>query len=263
MNQAPLLLNHQQISRDQILIDTRGEADYQKGHIPGAVNIPGNALQDPLSPRGQLKSLEDIEKILGAAGVSPQDWVVAYDDSGLVPSSRLFWVLDQLGHQNKSLLNGGFTHWLGQDGLIEKESCALPEVPYAGKRDRTPLITTEELIAALDKDDHQIIDTRSREEYEGLLETAQRNGHIPGAIHINWEDNIESLFDPRIRHRELLLRFYREKGIDPARKTVVYCRSGARSSMSYFTLRYLGYSPVLNYSGSWLEWGNRQDTPID
>ncbi|MCG8477904.1 MAG: hypothetical protein MI724_02325, partial [Spirochaetales bacterium] len=108
-----------------------------------------------------------------------------------------------------------------------------------------------------------IVDARTVEEFEGRTQTAARDGHIPGAVHVDWQNHINDLFDPTFRDLAELSRLYEERGVTKDKHILVYCRSGSRSSHSYFTLRLLGYETVSNYAGSWLEWGNDRDTPIE
>lgn len=257
-----------------LLIDCRGKADFKRGRIPGAVNLPANELQDPDSERGALLPLSVLAEKIAAAGISSDSRLVLYDDSGLVPSSRLFWVLGMLGKTDATLLDGGGLAWIQSgkkfDTSNPEESASVNKAELSAAEPinidqetvKSVLAEQRDVYAAIDDQNTVIVDTRTEQEYSGHQITADKNGHIPGAVHINWENNIRDLFDPRFRGLEELREMYRQKGVVPEKKIIVYCRSGSRSTHSFFTLKMLGFPEVRNYSGSWLEWGNDPETPI-
>ncbi|AFG38063.1 sulfurtransferase [Spirochaeta africana] len=267
MHQTDLLVSVQQLAaagRQVMIVDCRGASDYRQGHIPGAVNLPANELQDPESERGSLRPLSRLAELIAGAGIPPRGDLVLYDDSGLVPSARLFWVLEMLGRRDVRLLNGGSIAW-NQAGLpqesevIQAEPSGKLPVP-AGVPPQLAL--QADVYAAIEDPATRLVDARSEAEYTGKLETAARNGHIPGAVHINWEDHIVDLFNPMFKPLDELSELYARHGITPDSPVIVYCRSGSRSTHSYFTLRLLGYQDVRNYAGSWLEWGNDPAAPV-
>lgn len=256
------------------LIDCRGASEYNRGHIPGAINIPNTLIQDPESERGSLLPFAVMRKNLHHAGVNllSDEPLLLYDDSGLVPSARLFWVLEVLGRNKVQLLDGGFISWLkGKYPITKDPFIPNPIEPQGhggsddtnGHCDRLIFATKEDVLATFHDPDGVIVDARSIEEYRGMKITAERNGHIPGAVHLNWEEHIRGLFDPVFKDQNVLKQLYYDQGVTRDKKVIVYCRSGARSSHSYFTLRMLGFTRVSNYSASWLEWGNEPDTPIE
>ncbi|GAB6090480.1 sulfurtransferase [Spirochaeta dissipatitropha] len=257
-----------------LLIDCRGKADFKRGRIPGAVNLPANELQDPDSERGALLPLSELAEKIASAGIRADSRLVLYDDSGLVPSSRLFWVLGMLGKTDALLLDGGGLSWIQSgkkfDTSHPEESASVNESELSETERmridpetvKSVLAEQADVYAAIDDQDTVIIDTRTELEYSGQQITADRNGHIPGAVHINWENNIRDLFDPRFRSHEELREMYRQRGVVPEKHVIVYCRSGSRSTHTFFTLKMLGFTNVRNYAGSWLEWGNDPETPI-
>jgi len=248
---------------NHMLLDLRGEAEYKEGHIPGAFNFPVNLVQDPASERGALLPVETLSERFTQAGIGNQRPLVLYDGSGLVPSAKLLWVLERLGRSNVSVLNGGFIAWTKAGLATETTPHTATPVPFTAHPTETVLAHKHQVLKAIGRDDVVLVDARTADEYAGTLPTAARNGHIPGARNINWESHINDLFDPTLKSLESLRSLYHEQGVTPDKEVIVYCRSGARSSHSYFVLRLLGYERVRNYSGSWLEWGNDPDTPIE
>lgn len=248
---------------DLMIVDLRGENEYREGHIPGALNFPVSLLQDPDSERGALPPLETLCERFTQLGIGNEAPLILYDGSGLVPSAKMLWVLEWLGRGNVSILNGGFIAWSKAGLATETTIRTTTPQPFSAHPTATALASKDQVLAALDQDDVVIVDARKADEFAGLLPTAARNGHIPGARNINWESHIKDLFDPTLKPLETLRSLYHEQGVTPDKEVIVYCRSGARSSHSYFVLRLLGYERVRNYSGSWLEWGNDLDTPIE
>jgi thiosulfate/3-mercaptopyruvate sulfurtransferase len=243
-------------------IDTRGESHFIENHIPGAVNIPGNALLNPQT--GLLKEWNELEELLTKNAVDLDKEIVIYDDAGLVPSSRLLWLLEFFGAKDVKLLDGGIIHWEEhalplETGQVQKQKIAAQNFQrnwglWAGK---------DEIQKNLHSDGIKIVDARSEAEYLGSSVTAKRNGHIPNAIHVNWEEHMEGLMDPRFKNLDYLKGLYESKGLSKEDTVYVYCRSGARCSNTYVLLKELGYPKVKNYTSSWLEWGNDDSTLIE
>ncbi|MFN2310947.1 MAG: sulfurtransferase [Spirochaetia bacterium] len=251
------------LGTDYMILDLRGESEYKEGHVPGAFHFPVNLLQDPNSDRGVLLPVPTLCERFTEAGIGNERLLILYDGSGLVPSAKMLWVLERLGRKNVGILNGGFIAW-STAGLATETAVrtATPET-FSAHPTEAVIAQKHQVLSAIDQDDVVIVDARSADEFAGRLPTAARNGHIPGARNINWESHIKDLFDPTLQSPETLRSLYHEQGVTPDKEVIVYCRSGARSSHSYFVLRLLGYERVRNYSGSWLEWGNDPNTPIE
>ncbi len=250
-------------SQGLVVVDTRGEAEYAKAHVPGALSFPVTRLSDPESDRSKLLPVDAIAGALGRAGIPDTGTLVLYDDSGLVPSARVFWALEHLGRSDVALLNGGFTAWRAGGYPVETGE------PVAGATRFTAEVVPErrawkdEVLGLIGRDGVRIVDARSADEYAGRSSTAAREGHIPTAVHVNWERHIAGLLDPTFKPTDELRSLYADAGVTPDNRVITYCRSGARSSHSYFVLRMLGYEHVANYVDSWLEWGNDPDVPIE
>ncbi len=261
-------LNEPGIKLVEVDVDTQA---YSAGHVPGAVGFNWQTqLQDPV--RRDILSREELEHLLGQAGITPEDTVVLYGDNNNWFAAYGFWLLKLYGHRDVRLMNGGRAKWLDED---DKELTPdLPEVTPSTYR-----VTEEhaELRAKIDdvkeilaRDGQNLVDVRSPDEFTGKIiappgmsETAQRAGHIPGAANVPWSTavNPDGTFKSAA---ELEAIYVRERGVDPDRPTVAYCRIGERSSHTWFVLKYLlGLEGVRNYDGSWTEYGNLIGMPIE
>src|SRR5256714_1343488 len=251
----------------EIDVDTKA---YDAGHIPGAVGFNWQTqLQDQL--RRDIISKEAFEKLVGGAGVSPNDTVILYGDNNNWFAAYGFWLFKIYGHKDVRLMNGGRVKWLNEN---EKPmTTEVPKVtPVAYKASAPNLELRAMLPQVLDaqKGGWNLVDVRSPDEFTGkviappgMTETAQRGGHIPGATSIPWSTAVNQ--DGTFKSPdELQQNYVQQKGVDPKRDTIAYCRIGERSSHTWFVLKYLlGLNNVKNYDGSWTEYGNVVAAPIE
>lgn len=245
-----------------VLLDLRPPEAFANGHIPGArsFDIFGISLVDT-----RLQALEAflwiIEHLIQAKGVNSDSTVVIYDDVAGMRSARLFWFLEFFGHRDVHVLNGGFNAWTA-DGLPVTQDATIPKAGnFKMKPRRELLATAEDVLQRLGSPDTVLVDTRSDDEYTGKLARAARGGRIPGAIHLEWTQNL----DDRgfFKTAEALAAMYKAKSISPDKEAIPYCQGGYRAAHTYLALRLIGYPKVRNYLGSWAEWGNRTDLPIE
>jgi thiosulfate/3-mercaptopyruvate sulfurtransferase len=255
-----------------MVVDVRADKYFDGELIPGAIRLPWKAFRynnTALHVGSVFVGVENAQRILGDHGIMPSDTVVLYDSvkrDGGATSSYVFWILDMLGHEKKRVLNGGIDAWRAAGGSIVTNATAPEPVLYqADPAAIHPRLWAdgEYIYERLGDPYYQIIDVRSREEYIGekgntdLNDMPLKLGHIPTAINIEyksaWIDERTKLIKPYAR----LQQVYR--GLDPAKATVVYCHSGRRSSFSYFVLRLMGFSDVIEYEGSWNEWGSPRE----
>ncbi|MFW5694728.1 MAG: sulfurtransferase [Alkalispirochaeta sp.] len=255
---------------DVLVVDTSGTTDFAERHIPGAISLPSGDLFEPEAMGSHMRPVAQLEELLGTAGVDAQRFLVLYDSSGLVPSAKVFWVLEHLGRSRVALLNGGFPGWVSQ-GLPTEQGVASPPpatfhaAPRAGTTTgaRSNVAHKEDVLAAIGRDDTRIIDTRTPEEYHGRTDAHVRNGHIPGAYNVDWQQHIVDLFDPTLIPAPNLAELYAHIGVNSDTPIITYCRTASRSSHTYFVLRMLGYENVRNYAGSWMEWSADESLPIE
>jgi thiosulfate/3-mercaptopyruvate sulfurtransferase len=226
------------------IVDARPAAEYEKGHLPGAVNLPVADTFDP----AQQKNYPDTKEKLD----------VTYDNGKETPSARLFWTLEFLGHTNAAILDGGLKAWQSAGGEVTTEVPAVEPTTFVSKIDPAKLPTREQCELAIGDKTKVILDSRSPEEYRGEDVRAKYGGHIPGSVNIDWRDNFTA--DTRLKDAPALRALYESKGVTRDKEVISLCQTGQRSSVSYWTLRLLGYPKVGNYAGSWVEWGNDPQT---
>ena len=244
------------------LMDMRPPEAFANGHIPAArsFDIFGISLVDT-RPEPLEAFLWIIEHLIQAKGVNNDSTVVVYDDIAGMRSARLFWFLEFFGHDDVHLLNGGFIAWQAAGLPVTHEAT----IPTAGNFKMKPrldrIATAEHVLSKLRNPSAVIVDTRSDAEYTGQLVRAKRGGAIPGAVHLEWTNNLDQkgLFMPA----DELKKMYADHGISPDKEVIPHCQGAYRSAHTYLALRLIGYPNVRNYLGSWGEWGNRLDLPIE
>ncbi|MCG2635049.1 MAG: sulfurtransferase [Gammaproteobacteria bacterium] len=266
----PLLCEPQQLADllgdpRLLVVDLSRPEIYAVGHVPGAVSLPYSAIVTAQPPvMGLLPDVAQLSEVLSRIGLTPDRHVVAYDDEPGGKASRLLWTLAAVGHPHFSLLNGGISAW--QAGGLKLSSRVETPTPseFAATIDPAPIADRAWIEAHLDDSEVVVLDVRSAAEYQGREHRAGRNGHIPGAINIEWSLAVkpdQATGFPMAP--EPFGKALSEAGITPDKTVVVHCHSHHRSSHSFVALKALGYDKVKGYPGSWSDWGNQPDTPIE
>jgi thiosulfate/3-mercaptopyruvate sulfurtransferase len=245
-----------------VLMDMRPPEAYANAHIPGArsFDIFGISLIDT-RPQPLDAFLWIIEHLIQAKGVNADSTVVAYDDIAGMRSARLFWFLEYFGHDDVHVLNGGFNAWQAAGLPVTHEATVPKPGNFKMKPQPERLATVDEVLAKLRNPSTVIVDTRSEAEYTGQVVRSRRGGAIPGAVHLEWTNNLDSrgFFRPA----DELAAVYAARNITPDKEVIPHCQGAYRSAHTYLALRLIGYPRVKNYLGSWGEWGNRLDLPIE
>ena len=244
---------------DILVVDARSFSEYKKGHVPGAINIDLFQLHwFDTTPRGIKDFNRQCRLLLSNIGIRTDRRVVFYDNISGISASRGVWLLLYFGHENVCLLDGGFAKWNMEKLPVEVKSNALKPKRYRGNPNFKVIADANEVNKSISKKNVIVVDTRSREEYDGSEIRAARSGHIPSAVHIEWSRNIENEV---FKSKEKLSKIYSKLSKDS--QIITYCQGGYRAANSFVALKLIGYKKVKMYIGSWGEWGNRLEYPVE
>jgi thiosulfate/3-mercaptopyruvate sulfurtransferase len=254
-------------------VDYDPAANYELGHIPGAVLFDWRKdINDPLAR--DILSSEAAQALLRKAGIHDDTTLVLYGDFNNWFAAFVFWVLKYYGFHDVRLMNGGRKKWIAEDRAMTKDvptvAGGTAKAHPANEKLRAYYPTVHAALAEVKAGKLGLVDVRGPKEFTGEVtappeypnEHAQRGGHIPGAANIPWAQAVNE--DGTFKSFADLQQLYQAKGIVPAKPVITYCRIGERSSHSWFVLTYLlGFPDVRNYDGSWTEWGNQVRSPIE
>lgn len=239
-----------------VILDARPAADYAKGHLPGA--LPINAYDNLIdsSPEGEKVFHQWLTDTLGRLGLGPKDRVVVYEDKLGMRAARAFWMLWYAGQPQVGLLLGGLDAWR-RSGLPVSTDPAPPRTAnqYKLKPQRKWIATKQEVAGYENNRKVVILDVRTKDEFEGKSGSADcaKQGHIPGAVWVEWTEFL-SADHSTLQAPEKLGLLLLQKGITPDKQIVIYCHRGARAAIVWAALDELGYPKVKNYVGSWHDW---------
>jgi thiosulfate/3-mercaptopyruvate sulfurtransferase len=250
----------------EVDVDT---AAYNEGHVPGAIAWAWNTqlcdtVQRDILPRAAF------EKLMAQSGVGHDTTVVLYGDNNNWFAAWALWQMKMYGHRDVRIMNGGRKKWLAEGRELSKDvPTPAPATYRAPEPDYSLRAFLPNVQQAMRDRRSAMVDVRSPQEFTGeilappgLPETCQRGGHIPGARNIPWGKACND--DGTFKSADELKALYAAEGIDGSRPVIAYCRIGERSSHTWFVLKYLlGYQDVVNYDGSWTEWGNLVGAPVE
>lgn len=248
-------------------LDLREKRNYDDEHIPAAINITREDIEDKGLPySGGMPQKEQLENLFSRLGLETTDLLILYDDKGLCEAARLWWILQNYDFSNVKLLNGGFLSYKEYGGQTTKEipkaiqsEFKLPSEStlkyFASRADVEQAISNNVLI----------LDARTTDEYLGKMKKkdASRAGKIQGSKNIDWAEAVNFHMDKKFKNLEELESIYSRFASNKNDTIIVYCHSGVRSAHTTFVLtQLLGYKNVKNYDGSWIEWSYFNPTSI-
>jgi thiosulfate/3-mercaptopyruvate sulfurtransferase len=249
-------------------VDYDPTANYTLGHVPGSVLLDWKAdINDPLTRN--ILTKQACEDLLQRVGVDVDTTLVLYGDFNNWFAAFAFWVFKYYGYKDIRLMNGGRKKWLEEDKPVTKDIPSYAKGNFkATEPDSSIRVFLKYVSETLGS--KILVDVRGPKEFTGEIlappeyptEHAQRGGHIPGAVNIPWGQAVND--DGTFKSADELQKLYQSKGVAADKEVISYCRIGERSSHTWFVLKYLlGYPNVKNYDGSWTEWGNMIDKPIE
>ena len=247
------------------VLEVGGNANaFGEGHLPGAAFVSMRSLSNPDDPiGGQIATAAQVSEALSNVGLGRDQTVVLYDRRNNLQAARAYWVLKYYQHADVRIYNGGTPKWT-EDGqvmstvMVEYE----PSDYQAGPPDPEIRTTWQYVVDHTDDPATLFCDTRSPEEYLGRDVRAERGGRIPGSINVEWTAAVNA--NGTFKSSEELAALYGGAGFTPDKQIITYCQSGVRGAHTWFVLsELLGYPSVRNYDGSWVEYGNNPESPIE
>jgi thiosulfate/3-mercaptopyruvate sulfurtransferase len=232
-----------------IIVDARDDDEYHDAHIAGARHLP---LRSLITTRDGIAGMAvpdtELQRVLEAAGIGSDDRIICYDGAWGMIAARVVWTLHQAGHDAATVLDGGIDAWVAAGLPIDAQPGAARAVRFAPRAPHPASAGVDAgWIRAHQHDTGvQLVDTRSAAEYA--------RGHIPGAVHWDWNDGTPADGSGYFRGDHALRDELAARGIVADREIVTYCHSGVRAAHTYALLRAIGYPRVRLYDGSWLEW---------
>lgn len=234
------------------IVDARAKSEYKKGHISGAVSLSFQEVDDPNSHiENELLPPETLAKMLGSRGIGKDTQVVLYDGSGGFRASRIFWMMEYMGHRNVALLNGGYPKWTKEGRASTKKIPKVTKATFPVALIPRRVASADWLMERAGDTSVVVIDVRGAGGYN--------KGHIPWAKNIPWKGNINK--DQTMKSADDLTAHFSSKGVTKDKNVAVHCQQGRAAAHSYYTLRLMGYPRVRSYDRSWAEWGKADELP--
>jgi len=259
-------LNDEGIRFVEVDVNTKS---YNSGHLPGAVGWNWKKqLQDQL--QRTIASKEDFQTLLRESGIDNDTTIILYGDNNNWFAAWAYWLLKYYNHDKVKLLDGGRKKWEDEGRDLTTDVPEYEATDYTIKDvNKKYRALRNDVANRLGRKDVGLVDVRSPDEFTGkilappgLNELSQRPGHIPGASNIPWSKAVNE--DGTFKSIDELKEIYANEGITPDKEIIAYCRIGERSAHSWFVLNeLLEFPTVLNYDGSWTEWGNLIEAPIE
>jgi thiosulfate/3-mercaptopyruvate sulfurtransferase len=214
--------------------------------------------------RFQILTRESLSELLSRLGVEKYDTIVLYDNSNNLFATGAYWALKYYQHPDVRVYNGGSKKWTA-DGrkLTTKVTPVTASRYFAGEPNLAIRTTWEYVVEHVDDPATLFCDARGPKEFDGTDVRSARGGHIPGAANVEWNAAVNP-DDGTFLEAGALAELYQQAGFTPDKEIITYSQSGVRGAHTWFVLKVLlGYPHVRNYDGSWEEYGNKTESPIE
>ena len=249
------------VDHEVVFVDLCSAEQYNAAHIEGAIHVSPSELVSGVKPAtGQIAPIESLNGLFGRLGMTENTHFIAYDDEGGGWAGRFVWTCFAVGHQAASAINGGLHAWHGDGLSLTRQVPELDSTQVKLQFDRSVIADKEDVLASLDDADAVVWDARSAEEHAGTKVVAARGGHVPGAINLDWLLTMDR--NRSLRTRTDIRDVLEDLGITTNKKVITHCQTHHRSGLTWLIGQSLGYD-IRAYHGSWSEWGNDPDTPIE
>lgn len=249
---------------DILVVDLSERQSYLAAHIPGAVHIPYTAITVSKPPvNGLVPTAEQLSDVFSDIGLTAERHVVAVDEYGGGKAGRLIYTLHALGHQGASMLNGGMIAWNSEGHPTEEGEVKPRRSNYRAHLRPGNIADRAYILKRLHAPDFKVLDVRTPAEFSGEDARSARGGHIPEARNLEFSELIDRGNAMRLKPREEIKALLKKRDVSPEDEVVVHCQSHTRSAHTYVVLKALGYDRVRGYPGSWSDWGNDPDTPVE
>lgn len=240
------------------------KAEFERGHIPGAVYFDINEIADITTALPHMLPSPDIfSKMVGQIGISNQQTIIVYDDNELFSAPRVWWTFRTFGAKNVYVLDGGLSQWQKTGHIVETKPIARSKQVFISTFDQHTVKTTDNVLAAIDDKNIQILDARSAARFSGEAQEPRqglRSGHIPGSINIPYTEILE---DGKLKSQTKLRQTFKNKGVDLNQPIITSCGSGITAAILALGLHSIDAKTVTLYDGSWAQWGASDNLPIE
>ncbi len=237
-------------------------AEYEAGHIPGAIRFDVDAVADTRSGLPHmLPSEQDFSRMAGELGIGSEHTIVVYDEQGLFSAPRVWWTLRVMGARDVRILEGGGPKWRSEGRPLESGASKAAPAQFKATLDHAAIAALATVREA-SKSGSQILDARPAARFAGTAPEPRpglRAGHIPGSTNVPFPELVEN---GKLKSADQLRAIFDERGIDTDQPIITSCGSGVTAAMLVLALDIIGASRVMLYDGAWAEWGGRDDTPV-